>query len=219
METAASSELPDERLKSVLETLDPQPILDAATLALLGWAAEYYHHPVGEVLAAALPKALRLGAAIDCRRRALDRHPCRPGSVHAAASPGALRASGSSWLRCAERGLTAAELDEKLGSWRDAARALIARGWLSTVALPPAAGAAPTPAPLAVSPGPEPNEEQRLAIDRVCESLGAFGGFVLHGVTGSGKTEVYLRVVERALAARPERAGPGAGNRPDAAAG
>ncbi|MFZ0499720.1 MAG: primosomal protein N', partial [Steroidobacteraceae bacterium] len=65
METAASSELPDERLKTVLERLDPQPIFDPATLALLGWAADYYHHPIGEVLAAALPKALRLGAAID----------------------------------------------------------------------------------------------------------------------------------------------------------
>ena len=65
METAASSELPDERLKPVLERLDPQPIFDPATLALLVWAADYYHHPVGEVLAAALPKALRLGAAMD----------------------------------------------------------------------------------------------------------------------------------------------------------
>src|SRR6185312_3674293 len=65
METAAGSELPDERLKPVLERLDPQPIFDPATLALLGWAADYYHHPIGEVLAAALPKALRLGATTD----------------------------------------------------------------------------------------------------------------------------------------------------------
>ena len=69
---------------------------------------------------------------------------------------------------------------------QDAARALIARGWLSIVTLPAATGTAPASAPLPVSPGPDPNEEQRLAIDKVCDSLGGFAGFVLHGVTGSG---------------------------------
>src|SRR6185437_5368921 len=67
METAAGSELPEERLKPVLERLDAQPIFDPASLALLGWAADYYHHPIGEVLSAALPKALRLGAALEAR--------------------------------------------------------------------------------------------------------------------------------------------------------
>src|SRR5215469_3221707 len=65
MEVAGGSELPYERLKPVLERLDAQPVFDPATLALLRWAADYYHHPIGEVIAAALPKALRLGAAID----------------------------------------------------------------------------------------------------------------------------------------------------------
>ncbi len=212
METAASSELPEERLKPVLERLDPHPIFDPATLALLGWAADYYHHPVGEVLAAALPKALRLGAAIDSAEerwiftpagleaytRGDPRRAPRQRQLLAALAEGAGAAPAGTDASPLAAGLTAVALDEKLGSWREAARALIARGWLSIVALPPAE-AAPTSASLAVSPGPEPNEEQRLAIDRVCESLGAFAGFVLHGVTGSGKTEVYLRVVERAL--------------------
>src|SRR5579862_6255197 len=62
MEVAGSSDLPPERLKAVLEILDPHPILDSSALGLLRWAAEYYHHPLGEVTAAALPKALRVGA-------------------------------------------------------------------------------------------------------------------------------------------------------------
>src|SRR5262245_33062041 len=50
MEVAESSDLPVERLKSVLEVLDSEPVLDAAAVQLLRWAAEYYHHPIGEVL-------------------------------------------------------------------------------------------------------------------------------------------------------------------------
>jgi len=198
METAAGSDLPDERLKAVLETLDPRPIFDAATLGLLGWAAEYYHHPVGEVLAAALPKALRLGAATDS---AEARWMVTAAGLEAFARDEPRRAPRQRQILAGlagTEGLTAGELDEKLGSWREAARALTARGWLETVTMAPAAPA-PFAAPLAVSAGPEPNEEQRLAIGRVCESLCTFAGFVLHGVTGSGKTEVYLRVVERAL--------------------
>jgi primosomal protein N' (replication factor Y) (superfamily II helicase) len=201
METAAGSELPQERLKSVLESLDPRPVFDAATLALLGWAADYYHHPIGEVLAAALPKALRLGATVDSIE---ERWAATPDGVEACAGGEPKRAPRQRQLLTAlaqsdGSGLTAAELDASLGTWRDAARALIARGWIAATQTAPAATLVPAGTPLLVAPGPEPNEEQRAAIERVSGSLDAFAGFVLHGVTGSGKTEVYLRVVERAL--------------------
>jgi primosomal protein N' (replication factor Y) (superfamily II helicase) len=217
VQMAAASELPEERLKPVLERLDATPIFDPATLDLLGWAADYYHHPIGEVLAAALPKALRLGAAIEASElrwsltaegraawvrgepRRAPRQRELLGVLAVAGPPG-------------EAGLSAADLNAKSGSWRDPARALIARGWLVVSATSgPAehakpASAAPAPGAAdgaatsgAPSAAPEPNAEQRLAIARVCESLGAFGGFVLQGVTGSGKTEVYLRIVERVL--------------------
>ena len=210
VQMASGSELPEERLKPVLERLDPQPIFDPATLGLLGWAADYYHHPIGEVLAAALPKALRLGATIDSAevrwRLTAEGHaawvqgePRRAPrqrellTLFAAAGTGEAGVAG-------EVSLAAADLDARLESWRATARALIARGWLLAEERAAQAGPAGPPAvPGAGSVGPEPNEEQRLAIGRVCDSLGAFGGFVLHGVTGSGKTEVYLRIVERVL--------------------
>lgn len=215
MEMAAGSELPDERLRTVLERLDPQPILDRATLALLGWAADYYHHPIGEVLASALPKALRLGAAIDPVE---ERWVVTPEGRQAWAGGEPRRAPRQRQLlahlaehEAAARGVSAASLEQKLGSWRDTARALVKRGWIAsvreprggerpdTICGPSATRIREAPPALAVSPGPEPSEEQRLAIEEVCRSLGVFGAFVLHGVTGSGKTEVYLRVVERAL--------------------
>jgi primosomal protein N' (replication factor Y) len=200
METAAGSELPDERLKPVLERLDPQPIFDAATLSLLGWAADYYHHPIGEVLATALPRALRLGGALESTEErwvltAEGRDACARGEPRRAPRQRELLAA-----------LAHGELDAQPGSWREAARALIARGWLAAIEVTSAAAAGPAAGhglqasgSVATGEGPEPSEEQRAAIAKICDSLGSFGAFVLHGVTGSGKTEVYLRVVERAL--------------------
>ncbi|NBU25581.1 MAG: primosomal protein N', partial [Gammaproteobacteria bacterium] len=53
------SELSEARLKPISRAIDPVPTFDADLLRLLLWAAEYYHHPVGEALATALPRLAR----------------------------------------------------------------------------------------------------------------------------------------------------------------
>jgi primosomal protein N' (replication factor Y) len=208
MEVAAGSQLPEERLKPVLERLDRRPVLDAATLALLGWAADYYHHPIGEVLTAALPKALRMGAPIEASevrwaltpagREAYARGEPRRAPRQRQLLAALAESEASAPDGAASPGLSVAELRDKVGARRDAAQTLVARGWLTPLEIAPADGPRLS-APVEVAAGPEPNEEQRLAIEKVCEGLDSFGAFVLHGITGSGKTEVYLRVVERAL--------------------
>ena len=60
---AESSAWPRARLKSVTQAIDTTPLWDAATFGVLRWAADYYHHPLGDVLFGALPKMLRDGAA------------------------------------------------------------------------------------------------------------------------------------------------------------
>ena len=62
--TAAESTLPAARLKAALEFLDERPVFDPVTFELLRWAADYYHHPIGEVYAAALPVSLRGGQPV-----------------------------------------------------------------------------------------------------------------------------------------------------------
>ena len=61
MEVAERSAVPPHKLKATLEILDTEPLLDSNLLGFLEWAAEYYHHPIGEVIAAALPLPLRSG--------------------------------------------------------------------------------------------------------------------------------------------------------------
>ncbi len=196
MEVAETSELPLERLKPVLEVLDTRPVLDPPALALLRWASEYYHHPIGEVVAAALPKSLRLGVAAFPPVEWWV--PTAAGyQAHADGEPRrAPRQRMLLDLLVRQSGASASDLGVAMPGWRDAARSLVARGWIAS-ADPPE----PDPqAPVRVkTPGPVLGPEQSEAVERIGASLGRFGAFVLHGVTGSGKTEVYLRLAERVL--------------------
>lgn len=66
-ELATASELPLARLKAAHTVLDSEPVLDPTTFELVRWAADYYHHPVGEAYAAALPTLLRAGRPLTAR--------------------------------------------------------------------------------------------------------------------------------------------------------
>jgi primosomal protein N' (replication factor Y) len=197
-EIGDSSPLPTERLKPILEVLDPLPVADAGVLGLLVWAAQYYHHPIGEVLASALPKALRLGASAIASE---ERWSTTSDGMQARASGEPRRAPRQRALLeflGAHGAVTAVTLDEHLGSWRESARALSSRGWIASAEVPRERTAQ---APGSRAPGPELFDEQHAAVEAVAEHLGTFRAFVLHGITGSGKTEVYLRLVERVLEA------------------
>jgi len=197
VELSDHSDVPADKLRDVLEVLDATPVLSAADLALLCWASDYYHHPVGEVFAAAMPKLLRAGQ--DSIARQIVWSP----------TPDAATALSSGLLRRAPRQLallqrihdkgdhTENQLDSEIIGWRDAARELKRRGLLQSAAV------ATAPASAQVLPrgnGPALNAAQEAALAAVIKHLGSAGAFLLDGVTGSGKTEVYLRLAGEVIA-------------------
>jgi len=200
LEAAASSELPPERLRSIAEVLDERPVLTPSAIELLRWAADYYHHPIGEVLAAALPKPLRLGAAADARQR---RWVATPAGQEASARGEPRRAPKQRRLLAyllEQGGATEDVLTAQVSGWRQTARLLAGRGWLTCTEISAVTGQEGScPSARVRAQGPTLRDEQRAAVDLVTAALGHFGAFLLHGVTGSGKTEVYLRLVERVL--------------------
>ena len=59
LRVSTETDVPAEKLREVTALLDEAPLFSPADLQLLEWAAGYYHHPIGEVVATALPKQLR----------------------------------------------------------------------------------------------------------------------------------------------------------------
>ena len=187
----AAAGIDARRIKSITDVLDEEPVLDAELLALLRWCAEYYHHPVGEVLSQALPVLLRQG-----RRAVARREPAweitRAGRSQAIREPrrcGARQAEVFELLqRCGP--LTAGELSQS-GLSRAVLRRMAARGWIRATDAPRAPGAAraPTDCP------PDLTEEQQRCLTAVSGARDGYRAYLLQGVTGSGKTEVYMRLI------------------------
>jgi primosomal protein N' (replication factor Y) len=185
------SELPAGRIRRCTEVLDAQPLLGEADLRLIRFTSDYYHHPIGEVVAAALPALLRQGKGL---------HPLvEMISATELAAATDIESLGRRAPRQAEvletlldaggAGAEAGHLTELLPNWRRAAKALFEKG-LVTRAETRGPDFDETLATAAVA-GPEPNDEQRSALAAL-RSSDAFGTYLLEGVTGSGKTEVYL---------------------------
>ena len=114
------------KLREVEEVIDHEALLYKEILEFLSWSANYYHHPIGEVLSNAIPKNLRNG------------------------KPALIKKPGEAEVKMSSTDI-------------------------------------------------KPTNEQSFAITEVLKSSSEFNGFLLHGVTGSGKTEVYLSITEQLL--------------------
>ncbi len=191
VELSDASDLPPDRLKAASRVLDATPLIDAELMATLQWAARYYQHPLGEVLHTAIPAALRCARPLPAA--AANALELTEEGVIARADP--KRRSGTRIAALLDL-LGAApvaieDFDATLPGWRGAARTATARGWIRRIAKP-------APPPREPRAGSTLNDEQRAAADAIVGARG-FAPFLLDGVTGSGKTDVYLATIAACL--------------------
>ena len=195
---SADSEFDQSRLKRAEMPLDDEPLLSEDALWLIRFTSDYYHHPIGEVAAAALPTLLRRGKALHPVLEIIG--------VTDSGESADVDAVGKRAPRQAElllllkdaggNGIDADSLTEQLPNWRRSAKPLFEKGLITrseslvneretiTEALP--------------RPGPTLNQQQQDALESIRSNEG-FAAYLLDGVTGSGKTEVYLHLIDDTL--------------------
>jgi len=191
---AETSDIAPTKLKRIISVLDAEAILPGTLLALLEWTAAYYHHPVGEAIQTALPVLLRRNRPAEAKKditwtltdkggqidvASLKRAPLQARLIEALGKDGNMKAS---------------ELGEISRGWRVAVRQLEQKGLVSVSSRelqPPTSTQSDTP--------PILNAAQIAAIEKIQSNTEGFSCNLLHGITGSGKTEVYLHLVKPVL--------------------
>ena len=180
-----------DKIKEFSERLDDAPILEPELMTLLVWAAEYYHHPIGEVIQAALPAALRQGGPASVPPVALwaltaTGSATTPSTLQRAPKQAALLEFFQKNPPC----VTVDDLNTHDSGWRAGLAGLLKKNLvaLSCDTKPPR-NARINLSELTL------NNDQQAALDKLNESPGRFAAHLIFGDTGSGKTEVYLRFI------------------------
>ena len=194
VEHAQESHLPKDKIRAIQSVLDDEPAVSTDLLRTLRWTSEYYQQPIGEILWSALPQAIRYGRPMQPKfemgyrlsGQGLNINPAELSRAHVQrAIVEQLKASkdivGKDQLKMAGR------------SWQSALRQLIVKQWVLAEPL------VHREIRCEMNLIQDLTFAQIAARDRILSSLNHYQSFLIQGVTGSGKTEVYLQAICKVL--------------------
>ncbi|OFZ67509.1 MAG: primosomal protein N' [Betaproteobacteria bacterium RBG_16_56_24] len=224
MEIAASTDVPPERIKQVKQILRDNTPLSAEILDLLRFCSDYYRYPIGQTVLPALPARLRSSEPVKTRQILSYRLSARVKNCFSRSPP--LPQAGEGWgegfgaaldpdnfpkrkvvqrrilAKLAEQPCNLAQIKALSATAGAQLKALVAEGWVECFSPATFLNSSPSPSrgrgELSFDNAHVLTGEQQLAVDAVTQA-GNYACFLLHGITGSGKTEVYVHLMHHVL--------------------
>lgn len=196
---AETSEFPIEKLKPVTQAFAEELPVNTETLSLIKFSADYYQYSFGQALLSALPSRLRqIAPAVSRKQFAYQLTELgRAQTIEQIPKRQLVSQRVFAALQASEL-LSEAELDAISSGARKAAKQLVLDGWASSKQMQ--AGLRVLEQQSAIEP--DLNDEQAHAVEQIVQYSNEFKAWLLHGITGSGKTEVYIRLMQHFLAVK-----------------
>jgi primosomal protein N' (replication factor Y) len=179
------------KLKSINAVLDNESLLPDDLLKLIHWLANYYHHPIGDCFQTVLPKKIRLGEAIEFKTEVSWRLQSKFNSTIKITSK---QSRIIDLLKRNKPGLSQSEINQQCGQSHSVLIALQKKQLITNQVKIKQSS---------INTSPELschlNQQQQDCVNNVWKHHDSFNVALLHGITGSGKTEVYIQLSKQII--------------------